>query len=68
MVTVSSVDLEPIPGWINNIYGPNGILAAYCGGLMRVILVHPNEVADIVPGDYVANAVLACAWDIHNTW
>jgi len=28
----------------------------------------PKGVADIIPGDFVSNAVLASAWDIHNQW
>uniref|UniRef100_A0A2S2PQ81 Fatty acyl-CoA reductase 1 n=1 Tax=Schizaphis graminum TaxID=13262 RepID=A0A2S2PQ81_SCHGA len=35
---------------------------------MRCMYADPKKTADIVPGDYVSNAVLACAWDIHNIW
>lgn len=66
--TVIATDIEPIPGWINNIYGPTGVVAATGIGLMRCIHTDPKQIANIVPGDYVSNAVLACAWDIHNQW
>lgn len=59
---------EPLPGWINNIYGPTGVVAAAGVGLMRVMKADPKAIADIVPGDFVSNAVLAAAWDIHNQW
>jgi fatty acyl-CoA reductase len=59
---------EPLSGWINNFYGPTGVVAATGIGLMRVMIADPKKIADIVPGDYVSNAVLACAWDIHNQW
>lgn len=59
---------EPIPGWINNYYGPTGVVAASYVGLMRCMYADPQNIADIVPGDFVSNAVLACAWDVHNQW
>lgn len=59
---------EPVPGWINNIYGPTGVVAATGVGLMRVMKADPKAVADIVPGDFVSNAVIAAAWDIHEQW
>jgi len=37
-------------------------------GLMRCMRANDKEIADIIPGDYVSNAVLASAWDIHNRW
>ncbi|VVC29135.1 Hypothetical protein CINCED_3A018521 [Cinara cedri] len=65
---ITATENEPLPAWINNFYGPTGVTAAIGLGLMRVMRVDPNKIADIVPGDYVSNAVLACAWDIHNKW
>ncbi|VVC29133.1 Male sterility, NAD-binding,NAD(P)-binding domain,Fatty acyl-CoA reductase, C-terminal [Cinara cedri] len=65
---ITATEHEPIPGWINNIYGPTGAVTAAGIGLMRVMRTNANEIADIVPGDYVSNAVLACAWDVHNKW
>ncbi|VVC29131.1 Male sterility, NAD-binding,Zinc finger, FLYWCH-type [Cinara cedri] len=59
---------EPIPGWINNFYGPTGVVAAADIGLMRVMLSKPDGIAEMVPADYFSNAVLACAWDFHNKW
>jgi len=65
---IIATDHEPIPGWINNFYGPTGVVAATGIGLMRCMRADSKEIADIIPGDYVSNAVLACAWDIHNKW
>ncbi|XP_022180348.1 fatty acyl-CoA reductase wat-like [Myzus persicae] len=65
---IIATDNEPVPGWINNFYGPTGVVAATGIGLMRCMHADSSKTADIVPGDYVSNAVLACAWDIHNQW
>ncbi|XP_025194170.1 fatty acyl-CoA reductase wat-like [Melanaphis sacchari] len=59
---------EPIPGWINNIYGPTGVVAATGIGLMRCMRTDYTKIADIIPGDFVTNAILASAWEIHNQW
>ncbi|XP_025409428.1 fatty acyl-CoA reductase wat-like [Sipha flava] len=59
---------EPLSGWINNVYGPTGVVAATWMGLMRIMIADQTKIADVVPADYVSNAVLACAWDIHNQW
>ncbi|CAI6349030.1 unnamed protein product [Macrosiphum euphorbiae] len=65
---IVATDNEPVPGWINNIYGPTGAVAATGVGLLRCLHVNPDLIADMVPGDYVSNAVVASAWDIHNQW
>ncbi|VVC29130.1 Male sterility, NAD-binding,NAD(P)-binding domain,Fatty acyl-CoA reductase, C-terminal [Cinara cedri] len=65
---IIGTESEPVPGWINNYYGPTGITAAAGIGLLRVMLADPNAIAEIIPGDFVSNAVLSCAWDIHNKW
>ncbi|CAI6349494.1 unnamed protein product [Macrosiphum euphorbiae] len=65
---IVATDNEPIPGWINNFYGPTGVCAATGIGLMRCMCADPDQTADIVPGDFVSNAVVASAWDIHNQW
>jgi len=68
MLLVVATDDEPVSGWINNVYGPTGVVAATGIGLMRCMCADPNQIADIIPGDFVSNAVIASAWDIHNQW
>lgn len=65
---IVATDDEPVSGWINNFYGPTGVVAATGVGLMRCMCADPNQIADIIPGDFVSNAVIASAWDIHNQW
>uniref|UniRef100_T1H885 Fatty acyl-CoA reductase n=2 Tax=Rhodnius prolixus TaxID=13249 RepID=T1H885_RHOPR len=55
---------EPVPGWIDNIYGPTGLLAGVAAGVVRVIHTDPKAKAAIVPADMVAFAIVAA---IHKT-
>jgi len=45
-----------------------GVTAGVVVGFTRCMCVDLNINADIVPGDFVNSAILACAWDIHNRW
>nr|ANN23959.1 fatty acyl-CoA reductase I [Phenacoccus solenopsis] len=62
-IVISSAK-EPIPGWINNVYGPTGVVAAAAVGLMRSLNTDQNCKANIVPCDYVVNAAIAAAWGV----
>ena len=55
--------LEPVPGWINNYYGPTGIVVAVALGVLRVIHCVGDTSAQIVPVDMCVNSILAGAWD-----
>ena len=57
---------EPLCGWISNIYGATGVLAATAMGLQRVWKAGKNMVADIVPADMTTNAMIAAAWHVGN--
>lgn len=58
--------LEPISGWIDNMYGPTGIIVGVGSGLLRVFHVCPENFAELVPVDMCVNALLASAWDVHH--
>lgn len=59
---------EPIAGWINNFYGPTGVVAGAGLGLLRSVHADGECIADLVPGDKVVNAIIVAAWDIAKTW
>lgn len=63
LILVIGTAYEPIPGWIDNIYGPTGVVVGVGAGLMRVMLADPETVSDLVPVDLVVNSMLAAAWD-----
>ncbi|XP_063240058.1 fatty acyl-CoA reductase wat-like [Bacillus rossius redtenbacheri] len=57
---------EPQPGWIDNIYGPTGVLLGVSVGLLRVVNIDPNNVANMVPVDMSVGALIASAWEVHS--
>lgn len=65
---VIATSKEPIAGWINNFYGPTGVVAGAGLGLVRSIHADGNCIADLVPCDHVVNSIIASAWDISYTW
>lgn len=62
MHTVIPTYKEPVPGWIDNLYGPTSILFGVAHGILRVMYMRINSNATIVPVDYCVNAMLACTW------
>ncbi|KAI4478303.1 hypothetical protein M0804_011957 [Polistes exclamans] len=62
---VISTAYEPVEGWLDNVYGPNGIAAAVSSGILRVMYCDANNIADIIPVDITVNAIIASAWDIY---
>lgn len=59
MITSSLVD--PAPGWIGNLYGPTGFMAANMKGVCRSCIADPKCIMDLVPVDFIANGVIASA-------
>ncbi|KAI4498876.1 hypothetical protein M0802_006051 [Mischocyttarus mexicanus] len=64
-IKVISTAYEPVEGWLDNIYGPNGITAAASLGMLRVMHGDSNSIANIIPVDITVNAIIASAWDIY---
>nr|KAF7387728.1 hypothetical protein H0235_018450 [Vespula pensylvanica] len=63
---VISTYQEPIPGWIDNTYGPIGITAGVLMGLMRTHYCDRTVKANFVPADLTVNGLIVSAWDIAN--
>ncbi|PZC72130.1 hypothetical protein B5X24_HaOG211835 [Helicoverpa armigera] len=53
---------EPVSGWIDNVYGPTGVVVGAAVGLLHVLNCDAKVVADLVPGDMVVCACIAAAW------
>lgn len=49
---------EPLPGWIDNLNGPTGLLLAIGKGLLRTMYCNTSIKADIVPVDIVVNSMI----------
>ncbi|XP_076750890.1 fatty acyl-CoA reductase wat [Xylocopa sonorina] len=63
---VISTYMEPVRGWIDNLYGPTGVAAGAGAGLLHSIHCDGSIQANVVPGDLTVNALIACAWDVAN--
>ncbi|KAK9884343.1 hypothetical protein WA026_005293 [Henosepilachna vigintioctopunctata] len=55
---------EPIPAWINNMYGPTGICAAAGSGVMRTLQCDASSNGNMVPVDMCTNSLIAAAWEV----
>ncbi|KAH0808138.1 hypothetical protein GEV33_014652 [Tenebrio molitor] len=64
---VTSTIQEPVPGWVDNLYGVIGITLAAALGILRSMHAKKNNRARLVPVDYVANCILAAAWKTHRS-
>lgn len=53
---------EPVAGWVDNLNGPTGIIAAAGKGFFRTMLCHASKIADLVPVDIVIDLTICAAW------
>lgn len=65
---VVSTYKEPIPAWINNMYGPTGVCAGAGTGVLRALQCDKNVNANIVPVDMCCNALIAAAAEVYETY
>ncbi|XP_055691193.1 putative fatty acyl-CoA reductase CG5065 [Lutzomyia longipalpis] len=60
-VVLSSLN-EPVPGWLDNYYGPTLSIILQGMGLVRVMLIDKSIRSDFIPVDIVANLMIVSAW------
>lgn len=53
---------EPIRGWIDNLYGPIGVLVGAGTGVLRTLHGDITKTAEIVPVDLVVNSMIATSY------
>ncbi|XP_055698069.1 fatty acyl-CoA reductase wat-like [Phlebotomus papatasi] len=61
---ITSTIAEPVSGWIDNLYGPTGVVAGAGTGVLRTMHCDKDINANIVPVDMCVNALIASAWDV----
>lgn len=61
---VVSTYTEPMEGWIDNLYGPTGVVAGAGMGILRTLHADPKSIANIVPVDMCVSALICSAWDV----
>ncbi|KAF7381034.1 hypothetical protein HZH68_015909 [Vespula germanica] len=55
---------EPLPGWVDNLNGPTGIVIGAGKGVIRSMHCNPNYHAEVIPVDWAINALIAIAYKI----
>ncbi|PSN49948.1 hypothetical protein C0J52_18202, partial [Blattella germanica] len=66
-IKLSKTWREPIPGWVDNINGPTGLIAGVGKGLLRTMMCNRNFVADLIPVDVAINLMISVAWHTATT-
>lgn len=54
---------EPIPGWVEGVTGPTGLVIGAARGVIRTMHCNPDYLADTMPVDLAINAIIVAAWD-----
>jgi alcohol-forming fatty acyl-CoA reductase len=55
---------EPIPGWVDSLNGPPGILVAAGKGALRCLLMDPNSQFEAIPVDGAINGLIMIAKEL----
>uniref|UniRef100_A0A1B6F9S7 Fatty acyl-CoA reductase n=1 Tax=Cuerna arida TaxID=1464854 RepID=A0A1B6F9S7_9HEMI len=52
---------EPLPGWVDSLNGPVGVVVGAGKGVIRSMLCGENNKAEVIPVDVAINAIIAIA-------
>ncbi|KAF4529760.1 hypothetical protein B566_EDAN017909 [Ephemera danica] len=63
---VTSSYLEPMPGYVDNLNGPTGLMLGAGKGVLRSMHCKPSYHADLIPVDIACNGLIAIAWQLAN--
>ncbi|XP_022910107.1 putative fatty acyl-CoA reductase CG5065 [Onthophagus taurus] len=61
---VTPAGLEPVPGWVDSLNGPIGILVAGGKGVLRTMHCKAENSAHVVPVDIAINSIIVAAWKL----
>ncbi|KAL4711272.1 hypothetical protein ACJJTC_019113 [Scirpophaga incertulas] len=60
---IVSSSRHPFPGWVENFNGPSGVVAGTMSGVLCTLECDEAELADLMPVDITADALLAATWE-----
>lgn len=49
---------EPVPGWVDNLNGPVGVMLGAGKGVIRTMLCDGSLTAQVIPVDIATNAII----------
>lgn len=55
---------EPMPGWVDNLNGPIGLLVGGGKGVIRSMHCNGNYNAEVVPVDFAINGLITIAYKV----
>lgn len=58
---MSPAAYEPLPGWVDNLNGPTGLMVGAGKGVIRSILIEEEFKAELIPVDYAINGLITIA-------
>jgi fatty acyl-CoA reductase len=59
---VTPTYMEPIPGWVDNLNGPIGVMIGAAKGVIRAMLVDSDATSEIIPVDLAINGLILIAY------
>lgn len=54
---------EPVRAWIDNVYGPTGLIVGVGTGIIHTYYGNPDLITDMIPVDMVVNALISASKD-----
>lgn len=48
---------EPVPGWVDNLNGPTGLMVGAGKGVIRSMLIDTRHKSEVIPVDYAINGL-----------
>ena len=54
---------EPVPGWIEGINGPTGLMIGAARGVIRSMHCNPDYASTVIPVDKAINGMIIAAYD-----
>ncbi|XP_023179611.1 putative fatty acyl-CoA reductase CG5065 isoform X2 [Drosophila hydei] len=62
---VSPAAYEPLPGWVDNLNGPTGLMIGCGKGVIRSVLVKKENKAEVIPVDYAINGLIVIPYEFN---
>lgn len=64
LILVAPAWEEPLPGWVDSLNGPIGILVGGAKGVIRTMLCDGQFRAEAIPVDLAINGLIGIAWKV----
>ncbi|XP_054088721.1 putative fatty acyl-CoA reductase CG5065 isoform X3 [Zeugodacus cucurbitae] len=62
---VSPSAYEPVPGWVDNLNGPTGLLVGAGKGVIRSMLIDTRFKSEVIPVDYAINGLIVMPYEFN---